>query len=198
MTKHKEKEEDIVEQKDMQKEIEEELKNSETENVEPPEVVEEKELTELEKLEKQAQDNLNGWKRCQANFENYKKRQAEASKDLLRYASESVILQIIPVIDNFQMSTEHIPEEQKNNPWVTGIMHIQKQLETILKDNGVAEIEAKVGGNFDPAMHEAIEDKECKSCKNKDYEFKNKIKKVVAKGYKIENKVIRPSRVMVE
>ncbi|MFA6973356.1 MAG: nucleotide exchange factor GrpE [Parcubacteria group bacterium] len=198
MTKHKEKEEDIIEQKDMKKEIEEELKDVESEESETPEVAEEVELTETEKLEKQVQENLDGWKRAQADFENYKKRQADSAKDLIRYASENVIMQIIPVLDNFQASTAHVPEDQKSNAWVTGIMYIQKQLEDVLKDQGVSEIDAKVGENFDPTLHEAIEDKECKSCKSKDYEFKNKIKQVVAKGYKIENKVIRPARVVVE
>jgi molecular chaperone GrpE len=203
MTKHKEKEEDIIEQKDMKKEIEKEL-GEETEEIteevaEVPEVAEEvEELTETEKLEKQAADYLDGWKRCQADFENYKKRQADSAKDLIRYASESLIMQLIPVLDNFQASTAHVPEDQKDNAWVTGIMYIQKQLEGILKDNGITEIGAKEGGNFDPTLHEAIEDMECKTCKSKDYEFTNKIKKVLAKGYKIENKVIRPARVIVE
>lgn len=147
----------------------------------------------------EAMEYLNGWKRCQADFENYKKRQAESQKDLLRYSTENIVQQILPVIDNFQASTAHIPEDQKNDPWVTGIMYIQKQLETVLSDNGVNEMETKVGDNFDPTLHEAVEDKEC-NCdeKGKQKEFKNKIKQVIVRGYKIENKVIRPARVIVE
>jgi len=144
------------------------------------------------------EEYLNGWKRCQADFENYKKRQAESQKDLIRYSTENIIQQILPVVDNFNASTAHIPEEQKNNPWVTGIMYIQKQLETVLTDNGVTEIEVKVGDNFDPAKHEAIEDMECKGCKSKDYKFANKIKKIVTRGYQMGDKVIRASRVIVE
>ena len=144
---------------------------------------------------------LDGWKRAQADFENYKKRQAENQKDLIRYAGENMILEILPVLDNFHASTEHIPEGQKENPWVTGIMHIQKQLEKILEDNGVAEIVIKSGDEFDPEIMEAI-----KSDANNANEHANdannkktyKVKKVAQKGYKIDGKVIRAARVIVE
>ena len=168
MTKHKEKEEDIIEERDMEKETKEELEDvSESEEVNDVNQEEEK---------SPADEYLDGWKRCQADFENYKKRQAESQKDLIRYSTQNIVLQILPVIDNFHASTDHIPEDQKTNSWVVGIMHIQKQLETVLTDNGVEEISVKVGDSFDPAMHEAIEDMECKSCKSKDYKFQNKRK----------------------
>ena len=74
---------------------------------------------------KEQKSLLENWKRTQADFENYKKMQAESQKDLLKYATQNIILQIIPVLDNFQMSTAHIPEDQKDGGWVTGIMYIQ-------------------------------------------------------------------------
>jgi molecular chaperone GrpE len=164
----------------------------------PEEVVEKYEEIEVEAEITKEEEYLNGWKRCQADFENYKKRQVESQKDLIRYSTENIVQQILPVIDNFHASTEHIPEDQKSNPWVTGIMYIQKQLETVLSDNGVTEMEVQVGDNFDPAKHEAVEDMECKGCKSKDYKFANKIKKVVTRGYQMGDKVIRASRVIVE
>lgn len=145
----------------------------------------------------QLKNSLDGWKRCVADFENYKKRQAESQKDLIHYAAEGVIAQIIPVLDNFHMSTDHIPEEQKNSPWVVGIMHIQKQLETVLTDNGVEDISPKVGDHFDTRFHEAVEGREIEGGEAKK-EFENKIKKVVQRGYKMGEKVIRPARVIVE
>lgn len=142
---------------------------------------------------------LEGWKRSLAEFENYKKRQAENQKDVIRYATENVIMQIIPVIDNFQASTAHIPEDKKEDGWVTGIMYIQKQLEDVLKENGVEEIELKVGDNFDAKYCEAVLDSCCNKgeCGKKE-KYQNKIKKVILKGYKIGEKVIRPMRVVVE
>lgn len=153
--------------------------------------------TEIEQLAKKAAENLDGWQRCQADFENYKKRSAESQKDLVKYATQSIILEILPVIDNFHSSTDHIPAEQKDDSWVTGIMYIQKQLENIVTENGVEEIEVKIGDTFDPIYHEAIEDKECADCKV-DHKYKNKIKKVLTKGYKIGDRVIRAARVVVE
>jgi molecular chaperone GrpE len=182
MTKEHKKKKEVEEVKDI-KDIEEEI------------VVEQE--SEIDLLAKKAAENLDGWQRCQADFENYKKRNSESQKDMIRYATQSIILEILPVIDNFHASTNHIPAEQKDNSWVTGIMHIQKQLENIVTENGVAEIEVKVGDSFDPIYHEAIEDKHCTDCKT-EHKYKNKIKKVLTKGYKIGDKVIRAARVVVE
>lgn len=152
---------------------------------------------EILEIEKKAAEYLDGWKRCQADFENYKKMQSDSQKDLVRYAASNILLQIIPVLDNFHMSTAHIPEDQKDGGWVVGIMHIQKQLENVLSENGVEEIAVKVGDSFDPIMHEAIEDKECVHCEG-ERKFENKIKRVVMNGYKMGEKIIRPARVVVE
>ncbi|KKT87530.1 MAG: Protein GrpE [Candidatus Moranbacteria bacterium GW2011_GWC2_45_10] len=129
----------------------------------------------IAELEKTSAEYLGGWKRCQADFENYKKMQGESQKDMARYAAQSILLEIIPVIDNFHASTAHIPKDQKDGGWVTGIMYIQKQLENVLTENGVSEIEVKVGDSFDPVMHEAMEDKECVHCEG-EKKFENKIK----------------------
>ena len=193
------------EKEELEKDIAEKEKIEEAVDVEN-EVAEDLSADEAESgesdFEKQAQENLAGWKRTQADFENYKKMQAESQKDLLKYATQNIILQIIPVLDNFQMSTAHIPEEQKDGGWVTGIMYIQKQLETVLTENGVEEIAPKVGDNFDPVFHEAIADKACEcdhcDCEKEKEKFKNKIKIVMMKGYKIGDKVIRAARVAVE
>lgn len=177
------------------KKTEEREKKVDIKDVEEEIVVEQE--GELEILGKQAAEYLDGWKRSQAEFENYKKRQADSQKDLIKYATSNILLQIIPIIDNFHASTAHVPEDQKDNPWVTGIMYIQKQLENVLSDNGVEEIAVKAGENFDPIYHEAIEDKECVHCKS-EHKYQNKIKKVIQKGYRLGEKVIRPARVVVE
>lgn len=149
---------------------------------------------EEENWQEKAQEYLDGWKRSQADFENYRKRQAEEKKDLIAYGNINLILDILPVIDNFYASTGHIPEDQKDSPWVTGIMHIRKQLEQVLADKGVSEIPVKSGDEFDPEIHEAIEDKSDK----KTEELKNIVKTVVQKGYKMDSRIIRPARVIVE
>jgi molecular chaperone GrpE len=144
---------------------------------------------------KLAADYLDGWKRCMADLENYKKRQIEAQKSLVNYSVENFTLQILPVIDNFHTSTEHIPEDQKSNPWVVGIMHIQKQLEGVLSVNGVVEIPVKIGDEFNPQIHDAVHLEENKE---KEEGEKHKVSKIVLRGYQIGEKVIRPARVVVE
>ncbi len=152
------------------------------------------EIDKKDEWQEKAEEYLNGWKRSQADFENYRKRQAEERKDLIAYGNMNLILDILPVIDNFYASTKHVPEDQKDSPWVTGIMHILKQLEQVLTDNGVSEIPVRIGDAFNPEIHEAIKDKDDK----KEEEFKNIIKKVVQKGYQIDSRIIRPVRVIVE
>jgi len=163
--------------------------------------------SEIKEEISQEQKNLDGWKRCQADFENYKKRQEGLQWELAKYSGLNLIMQILPVLDNFHASTDHIPADQKDNPWVVGIMYIQKQLEKILEDNGVKEIKAKAGDEFDPQIHEAIKDSQQSTVesseKNKnDGEPKTNnrelIKRVVLKGYKMEDRVVRAARVIVE
>jgi molecular chaperone GrpE len=145
--------------------------------------------------------SLDRLKRCQADFENYKKRQTENQKNFIQYAAQNMILEIIPVLDNFHASTEHVPEEQKENPWVVGIMHIQKQLEKVLSNNGAEEIAVKVGDKFDPKIHDAIHANQQPTTNDQQLtmkkEQKDKISKVILKGYKMGEKVIRPARVVV-
>lgn len=199
MTKYKEREEDIIEKKNSEHEEEIELADMEREKEEAEEKKETEEVKKekieltIEELAKKAGEYLDGWKRAQADFENYKKQQVHAQKDFARFAARDLVMQIIPVLDNFHASTDHIPEDQKENPWVVGIMHIQKQLENVLKENGVEEIEAKIGDEFDPELHEAVTDSNLQI----ESESTNIIKKVVSKGYKMENKVIRPAKVIV-
>jgi molecular chaperone GrpE len=135
---------------------------------------------------------IDGWKRCQADFDNYRKMQDESRKQLKDFMLEDLALQILPVVDNFQMSLDHVPEDQSKSPWLQGILHIQHQLETILKDNGIEEIVLKVGDKFDPNFHEAIENHQ-----EEGKEEQHKIKKIISKGYKIGDKVIRAVKVIV-
>lgn len=140
-----------------------------------------------------AEEYLNDLKRTQADFENYKKRQAESQKELGGYLIEKLVLDIVPVLDNFRSATMHVPPEQKDSPWVVGIQYIEKQLETVLIENGVTMIEAEPGTLFDPSLHEAVDTEEGSEEKSEQH----KIAKVLQKGYKVGGKVVRPARVSV-
>lgn len=156
-----------------------------------------KKTVDIEAEKTKEDEYLDGWKRCQADFENFRKAQDESRKEFAKYAAEAIIFQIIPVLDNFHMATEHIPEDQKDSGWVAGIMHIQKQLENVLVENSVEEISPSIGDEFDPEMHEAVEDNGKEQETSGKKQMENKIKKVLTRGYKIDSKIIRPAKVIV-
>ncbi len=166
-------------------------------SVEEEKVEKQEEVSEMkeEKSEWQvkAEEYLNDLKRVQADFENYKKRQAESQKELGGYLIEKLILDIVPVLDNFRAATMHVPEEQKESPWVVGIQYIEKQLEDVVKQNGVEVIEAKVGDPFDPTIHEAVSHEQ-EGKENSE----EKVAKVLQNGFRIGSKVIRPAKVSVK
>ncbi|HWQ59520.1 MAG TPA: nucleotide exchange factor GrpE [Candidatus Fimivivens sp.] len=135
---------------------------------------------------------LDGWKRCLADFENYKKRQEASQKEMGQYLVERLLNDLIPILDNFHAAASHVPEESKDSPWVVGIGYIEKQLEDTLAQHGVTAVDAKEGDPFDPSRHEALSDEsEEGSAEDKGH----KIAKVLQKGYQIGGKVVRAAKV---
>lgn len=159
-----------------------------------PEEMKEKTPEEL------AQEYLHDLQRLQADFANYKKRQQESQKELSGYLIERLVLDLIPVLDNFRMATNHVPEGSKSDPWVVGIQYIEKQLEDVLTANGMQVIEVKEGDAFDPSIHEAISDEQSTEEAESQEEAPQMqtVAKVLQKGYRIGDKVIRPAKVSVK
>lgn len=152
----------------------------------------------------ESKECLDNWKRAVAEFENYKKSKMNVEKDMAGRAVEEFAYKLLPVLDNFHMSTEHIPEDQKGGAWVQGILHIQKQIEQVLTEMDVVEIEAREGDAFDPSVHEAVQSREQGTGNREQEEKKNAkknsrdtIKNVMMRGYKRGERVIRPARVTV-
>ncbi|MBD3238628.1 MAG: nucleotide exchange factor GrpE [Candidatus Moranbacteria bacterium] len=137
------------------------------------------------------QDYLQGWKRCQADFENYQKRSAEQSQQSVFKAENQIILEIMPVLDNFHLAVRHIPLKEKEQGWVQGIIFIKKQLQNILSELGVSEIQA-LGKDFDPNYHECLEEVSAQDSKQD-----QKVTAVLRKGYLRKGQVIRPVQVKV-
>lgn len=133
-------------------------------------------------------DAMAGWQRALADLENYKKRTKESNEEFRQYCIEDFVLEILPVIDNFDLSLEHVPEGKENDGWTAGILHIRKQLSDVLESKGVTEIPCKSGDKIDETIHEAI------AGEGK----KGKVKKVIKKGYKLKEKIIRPVTVESE
>jgi len=133
--------------------------------------------------------SLNGWRRTLADFDNFKKRTERSNDDFRKFCLENFIIETLPVIDNFEMATQHIPEEQQSEGWVVGVMHIKNQLLTVLESNGVTEIPTREGDKVNELVHEVIKSED------EEGESKGEVKKVLKKGYQIGEKVIRPATV---
>jgi len=146
---------------------------------------------ELEKLNNRIKELEEGWKRSQADFENYRKRNEQDRINLFATANLDLIIKILPVMDNFRRSAQHVPEDIKNNEWAKGIELIEKHLESILSQEGLTKVETKAGDNFNPSIHEAISHEE-----NKDFKS-DQIIAVVDEGYKLGEKILRPAKVRV-
>lgn len=140
-----------------------------------------------------AEENLAGWKRALADFVNYKKIQEEEKKSFLEFANADLIFEILPVLDNFNAAWKVLPKDLEKNPWVAGIGHVRGQLENILKNRGVEEV-GKIGEEFNPQFHEAVEKIEDKKAEKKE---KATIKEILQKGYKLNGQVLRPAKVKV-
>lgn len=147
-----------------------------------------KEIIESYLRYKETEKYLDSWKRCQADFENYKKERVKGREEFLKFAKMDVILQILPVLDNFEASLSHVPEKEEDSSWVAGITHIKRQIGDVLRNSGVLEIAVKIGDKFNPEIHEAVGGDGKKQT----------IKKVVQKGYWINGRVMRAVKVEVD
>lgn len=149
-----------------------------------------KELEEkIANLEQRNGELLAGWQRTQADFQNFRRQSELDRQKLIRCASQDLMLDILPVLDNFQLAAKHVPENLQNDNWVIGIKQIEKQLEAVLESSGLKRIET-VGQNFDPNIHEAIEHLESEKPEGE-------IVEEVLSGYAVGDQILRPAKVKV-
>lgn len=127
--------------------------------------------------------------RLQAEFENYKKRQAQESVETMNRAKEMVLSELLPALDNFDLATSHLPAELEGNSWAQGMQYVGQQLTQKLDEMGVKKI-VPSGVQFDHNLHEAIE--HVASDKPEGI-----ITDVITPGYQIGDRVVRPARVKV-
>jgi len=133
----------------------------------------------LKQCQKEKGDYLIGWQRAQADLINYKKRQEERFADTQKLMNEKLIVELLSVLDSFAGALE-----------MDGLREIRDQLWEILKKHGLEEMKC-LGTKFNPEFHEAIMSVE--SAKDED----DIIVEEFQKGYLLNGKVIRPSRVKI-
>lgn len=145
---------------------------------------------DIKELESQAKEYLEGWQRAKADYANLKRRVDEDLQRVAKFANEDLILKVIPVLDNFRRAFKHIPQEHKESDWVKGIKQVERQLEEMLKQEGLEKMEL-LGKEFDPGEAEAM-----------GFDIKNEYKdgevcEVLEDGYKLKDKVIRAAKVKI-
>ena len=127
--------------------------------------------------------------RLQAEFENYKKREASEKSELLNTAKAAVLSELMPALDNFDRAATHLPKELETNSWAKGMQYVGQQLLDILENMGISSFKP-LGEKFDHSKHEALEHIES----DKPPET---IVEVLTPGYKMGENVIRPATVKV-
>jgi molecular chaperone GrpE len=127
-----------------------------------------------------------------AELENFKRRKEQEVSQLRKFASESTVLDILPILDNVERACDHIPDTAHDTvkELVEGLGLIKKQFHSVLEKMGVKSIVA-LDAVFDPHMHQAVM-QEPRSDVDP-----NTVVKVVQTGYTLHEKVIRPSMVSV-
>lgn len=126
--------------------------------------------------------------RLMAEFQNFKRRAAKEKTDIHAFANERIVGDLLPVLDNFERALD--TETEDIEAYAKGMQLIFEQLKTALEKAGLSEIEA-LGCDFDPNVHNAV------MTDNTDEYDNDKISKVLQKGYKLNDKVVRPSMVAV-
>lgn len=142
-----------------------------------------------EKTEEKADDGNEKYVHLMAEFQNYKKRVAKEKNDIREYATEKLVMELLPVLDNFERALAASAEDDPAG-YAKGMELIFTQMVTELQKSGLAEVEAE-GQDFDPTKHNAVMTEE-----NEELES-GKVSKVLQKGYALNDKVIRPSMVAV-
>jgi len=145
---------------------------------------------ELASTDEEAKEYLDYLKRLKAEFENYKKRVLKEREEVRKLANENLIRQFLPIMDDLERAINSAKETRSINSLIEGIVMILNQLKEILKKQGVEEIEAK-GREFDPYLHEAV--LELRSDEYPD----NFVVEEMRKGYKLNNRILRPAMVKV-
>ena len=129
--------------------------------------------------------------RLQADFDNYRKRTLKERMELLKTANESLLINILPVIDDFDRALQTMNSVEEESHVKDGVNLIYNKFQEFLKQNGVKEIVAQ-GQNFDTDLHEAIVKIAAPTA-----DLKGKVVEVVQKGYYLNDKVIRFPKVVI-
>lgn len=145
---------------------------------------------ELVQAKAKADEHYNHLMRLQAEFDNYRKRTQKEKTEIIKYASERLVAELLPVLDNFERAASSAQLNPDFSAFSQGVDMIFRQLQTALNKEGLKAIEA-MGQPFDPNLHDAVLRVES------DEHPENTVVEELQKGYYLKEKVLRPSMVKV-
>ena len=160
----------------------------ETEETDGKTADEPKEPSELDKALASAEDYKRKWYSVSAEYDNFRKRNAQSVSAAYRDGAAEAVLKFLPVADNFGYAYDSASDEKTK----TGIDKVIKSFATVLRSLGIEEIKISAGDPFDESVAEAV-----MNCPCAEGETPNTVKQVIKKGYRADGKVIRFAQVLV-
>lgn len=130
--------------------------------------------------------------RAHAEFENARKRIEKEKADYMRYATDGLVMELLPVVDNLELSEKYIKEAKDFKAVRQGMDMIHLQIQKLLKDIGVERVKT-AGGTFDPHFHEALEVEETDDASKEDGSIVAELKP----GYLFNGRLLRPASVKI-
>jgi molecular chaperone GrpE len=128
--------------------------------------------------------------RARADLDNYRKRVAREKEDAIRYANNSLLESLLPILDNFELGLEAAKSTPESTGIVQGLQMVRKQLEDFLRDHGVEIVNAE-GNLFDPNLHDAVGHEPNSNV------TEGTVIRQLRKGFKLKDRLIRPATVIV-
>ena len=141
----------------------------------------------LDEEKKRAEDYLANWQRAQADFINYKRRTEQERGELNKFANATLILNLLPILDDLERAFTSIPLKMAKHDWTDGIRLIERNFRSVLEASGLTLIQA-LGEPFDPNFHEAI---------RQDKGKEGIVMEEFQKGYMLGDRILRPAKVVV-
>ena len=143
----------------------------------------------IEVLTAERDEYLNGWKRALADYENLQKETSERVQSRVQSETDGIVHELLSISDIFDTALLHAPESVQKESWMQGVIHVKRQLTELLQTLHVTEV--PIEGVFNPELHEAVE------TESDETKPDNHVVSVQSKGYMRNNKLIRPSKVIV-
>jgi molecular chaperone GrpE len=145
---------------------------------------------QLAQAQAQAAEYLDNWRRAVAELSNARKRMARELEEGRITAAERVLERLLPIADDIDRAIGSVPADLADSEWVNGFRLIQRKLQALLENEGVKPVPA-AGEMFDPALHYAVTHEEADGFEE------GAVIEEVARGYKLGERVLRPSMVRV-